>query len=187
MTPLKPCFKSRFTLIELLVVIAIIAILAAMLLPALTAARARARSTVCTANLKQLGLTAMMYQNDNKGFIGSPSSYTAKNGYWTYRLFAFDPQFDSALFSCPSDSLYGNQSKYKGNTREAILASHGPDDGFWGTSSYGMNAGITDRFVSYGSSTNLTDNIQQFKNPAKTMLYCDAIIAPGTPATGQYY
>jgi prepilin-type N-terminal cleavage/methylation domain-containing protein/prepilin-type processing-associated H-X9-DG protein len=57
--------QSAFTLIELLVVIAIIAILAAMLLPALSAAKAKAQQTACLNNQKQLGLGMMLYLNDS--------------------------------------------------------------------------------------------------------------------------
>ena len=68
---------KKFTLIELLVVIAIIAILAAMLLPALSSARATAKGATCLSNFNQLGKIIMMYLQDNQDCYPSVADWTA--------------------------------------------------------------------------------------------------------------
>ena len=155
--------KKQFTLIELLVVIAIIAILAAMLLPALSAARERARSAICVSKLKQIGLANTMYANDNKDYIarytngwdgnekvkiandmlakypGTTHDTLFNGGYFGVQPLTGDPIMKTAtmasLYQCPSDSTNFNGTTKNGDGcyKSSYVATYWPRTAAAGT------------------------------------------------------
>ena len=94
-----------------MVVIAIIAILAAMLLPALSAARERARSANCVSKLKQIGLGEFMYSGVNKDYVAIDDTTTALpgnklilGGFMGMNVKEVKDDAAEKIFKCPSDS-----------------------------------------------------------------------------------
>lgn len=134
---------KAFSLLELLVVIGIIIILAALLLPVLSRAKSKARNIACVNQLRQLGVAARLYAEDNGGRLPAaellPSNPT-------------DPQHPLARIS---DILAPYVSKVAGtNVSAPVFKCPADNDWFYEAegSSYQWNAGLNGRRIDFGEN-----------------------------------
>ena len=127
-----PSSRRAFTLIELLVVIAIIAILAGMLLPALARAKEYGRRIACINNLRNLGMSVIMYGDENEGKF--PPQRGPEAGRWPSALSAYYKNLK--ILRCPNDFVakhQGSDTNHPANMADRSYIMNGFNDYFNGT------------------------------------------------------
>jgi prepilin-type N-terminal cleavage/methylation domain-containing protein/prepilin-type processing-associated H-X9-DG protein len=122
--------RRGFTLVELLVVIAIIGVLVALLLPAVQAARAAARTSTCKSQMRQLSIAAIQYCDAHDGEF--PKWWHVDDatgaGSWVFTLAPYLENVDEIRI-CPEDRLLDERRKARGTSYciNDYLSSRGDD------------------------------------------------------------
>jgi prepilin-type N-terminal cleavage/methylation domain-containing protein len=168
--------KHAFTIVELLVVIAVIAILAAILLPVLSAAKARAQRTVCLNNLRQIAAVVRMYADDSNDVAPRTPAPTDSFTTIVEGLTAFkklmDNSSNSNLFICPADIFYYDFETNAGGGYVSYVPQGFYEQSISGHSSYGFNSGRTDIFGTNALGI-AGSKLSSIKEPVKTVLVAE--------------
>jgi prepilin-type processing-associated H-X9-DG protein/prepilin-type N-terminal cleavage/methylation domain-containing protein len=178
--------RPAFTLVELLAVIVIITLLTAILLPALSRAKAKAEEVVCLNNLKQLQVCAKLYSMDYDGFLppnrhvydistGGPSPVWSDDMTWCAGLAPFDTTTENIergllfpynkstdIYRCPSDKSW-------------VLTPEGESLHIRRTRSYNMSQSIngspySDEMIIYPPSFTKVSDIDD-PSPSKLLFF----------------
>ena len=176
--------KKAFTLIELLVVIAIIAILAAILFPVFAQAKAAAKKAADLSNLKQLGLSFVMYAADHDDMAvasGMKDYMTTPKKYFWYGSISGDLMSATNNVNPLESPLYPYQKNV--DILGDPVAKGIPERGAWGRTDYGYNylfiGGYGD-FYGPGPQAYMSrysydpKSLTAFDHPAETLVFTDS-------------
>lgn len=169
----SPRQGAAFTLIELLVVVAIIAILAALLLPALSKSKERARRVQCKSNLHEIGVAVHIYADDNGDRL--PAVNGESNWPWDLPAMTVSNLLRCGMqrhvLYCPSAALQDNDTlwNYWDATYDYFVTGYS----FWMKGIGGIDARYAQTRMSVGLNTNV----------AQAVLVADATISDDARVT----
>ena len=155
-----------FTLIELLIVMAILALLAALLFPVFARARGKGYQTVCASNLKQIGLAAAQYSQDNEGLMFPALSH------------AYD---DGTVVTWGGCAVY--KPSFRFDTACGRLGAYVKNASLWNCPAepsaeftYGLNIAFVRAEIAQGPPV----SVAQIGDPAETILVADHVAVPAS-------